>query len=81
MDTNANVELVHPLPAAAEDELGVEVHITMGVANTAAGSGLHEATCSASSIYIGLSSGVASKLQILQAGLLNSDASLRHRPQ
>ncbi len=40
-----NVELVHPLPAAAEDELGMEVHATMDVANTTAGSGLHEASC------------------------------------
>ncbi len=40
------MELVHPLPAAAEDELGVEVQTTMDVANTAAGSGLHDADCS-----------------------------------
>ena len=41
-----NVELVHPLPAAAEDELRVEVQTRIDAANTAAGSGLHEATCS-----------------------------------
>jgi len=40
-----NVELVHPLPAWAEDELGVEVQTTEYTANTAAGSGLHEASC------------------------------------
>jgi hypothetical protein len=41
----ANVELVHPLPAPAEDELGIYVQTTQDAANTAAGSGLHEATC------------------------------------
>ena len=39
------MELVHPLPAWAEDELGVEVQIMVDAANTAAGSGLHEASC------------------------------------
>jgi len=41
-----NVELVRPLPAIGEDELGVRVKTTTDAANTAAGSGLHEATCS-----------------------------------
>jgi hypothetical protein len=40
-----NVELVRPLPASGEDELGVKVQTTTDAANTAAGSGLHEATC------------------------------------
>jgi hypothetical protein len=40
-----NDEHVHPLTAAAEDELGVRVQITGDVANTAAGSGLHDADC------------------------------------
>lgn len=40
-----NVELVHPLPASAEDELGVDIQITEDAANKAAGSGLHEASC------------------------------------
>ena len=39
----ANVELVHPLPATAEDELGVDIQTTEDAANTAAGSGLHDA--------------------------------------
>jgi len=42
-----NGEHVHPLPAAAEDELGVGVQITVISANTAAGSGLHDADCCA----------------------------------
>ncbi len=41
-----NDEHVHPLPAAAEDELGVEVQTMIDVANTTAGSGLHDASCS-----------------------------------
>jgi hypothetical protein len=49
----ANGELVHPLPAAAEDELGVKVQTTIDVANTAAGSGLHEADCSHTEILWG----------------------------
>ncbi len=43
-----NGELVHPLPAWAEDELGVDNQTRNDAANTAAGSGLHEASCSAS---------------------------------
>jgi len=31
-----------------EDELGVDIQNTINVANTAAGSGLHDADCSAS---------------------------------
>jgi len=46
-----NVKLVHPLPAWAEDELGVKVQGRIDVANTTAGSGLHEATCWASGIH------------------------------
>ena len=38
---------MHPLPAAAEDEFGVKVQIREDSANTAAGSGLHDADCSA----------------------------------
>jgi len=34
---------VHPLPASGEDELGVMVQTTTTAANTAAGSGLHDA--------------------------------------
>ncbi len=37
---------MHPLPAAAEDELGVRVVITGNHRNSAAGSGLHDADCS-----------------------------------
>jgi hypothetical protein len=44
-----NVEHVHPLPATGEDAHGVWVQTTMDAANTAAGSGLHDASCSASS--------------------------------
>jgi len=40
-----NGEHVHPLPATAEDELGVVVQTTTTAANTAAGSGLHDADC------------------------------------
>ena len=40
-----NVELVRPLPAIGEDELGDRVQITTDATNTAAGSGLHVATC------------------------------------
>jgi hypothetical protein len=36
---------VHPLPASGEDKLEVSIHITTNAENTAAGSGLHEATC------------------------------------
>jgi len=43
----ANGEHVHPLPAIGEDELGVDIQTTIDVANTAAGSGLHDADCSA----------------------------------
>ncbi len=43
---------MHPLPAAAEDDLGVRVVITRNHRNSAAGSGLHDADCSAS-IFIG----------------------------
>jgi len=42
----ANGEHVHPLPATREDELGVNFQTTINVANTAAGSGLHDADCS-----------------------------------
>ena len=41
------MKLVHPLPAWAEDELGVKIQVTINAANTAAGSGLHDASCSA----------------------------------
>ena len=41
-----NGEHVHPLPARGEDELGVDIQTTINVANTAAGSGLHDADCS-----------------------------------
>jgi hypothetical protein len=47
-----NVELVHPLPASAEDELGVNIQNTQDAANTAAGSGLHEATCWSSCLIL-----------------------------
>jgi len=40
-----NGEHVHPLPARGEDELGVDIQTTIDVANTAAGSGLHDADC------------------------------------
>ncbi len=43
-----NGEHVHPLPATREDELGVVVQTTINSANTAAGSGLHDANCSPS---------------------------------
>ncbi len=43
-----NGEHVHPLPARGEDELGVNNQTTIEVANTAAGSGLHDADCSPS---------------------------------
>ena len=43
-----NVKHVHPLPAAVEDDAGKEVHTTEDAADTAAGSGLHDATCCAS---------------------------------
>lgn len=46
----ANVELVRPLPAIGEDELVVRVQTRTDDANTAAGSGLHEATCWPSAI-------------------------------
>jgi len=46
-----NVALVRPLPASGEDELGVMVQITEDASNTAAGSGLHEATCSPNLMY------------------------------
>jgi hypothetical protein len=39
-----NGKHVHPLPAWAEDELGANGHNTTDAANTAAGSGLHDAT-------------------------------------
>ncbi len=39
---------MHPLPARGEDELGVIFQTMINVANTAAGSGLHDADCSAS---------------------------------
>ena len=39
-------EHVHPLPARGEDELGVVIQTTINAANTAAGSGLHDASCS-----------------------------------
>jgi len=42
-----NGEHVHPLPAIGEDELGVMIQITINAANTAAGSGLHDADCCA----------------------------------
>jgi len=42
-----NGEHVHPLPARGEDELGVVVQTTTTAANIAAGSGLHDADCSA----------------------------------
>ncbi len=41
----ANGEHVHPLPAMGEDELGDVVQTTITAANTAAGSGLHDADC------------------------------------
>ena len=50
----ANVELVHPLPAAAEDELGVDIQTTINAANTTAGSGLHEASCSSDLSLVGV---------------------------
>jgi len=43
---SANGEHVHPLPAAAEDELGDKVQTTTISTNTAAGSGLHDADSS-----------------------------------
>ncbi len=43
---------MHPLPAIGEDELGVNIQTTINVANTAAGSGLHDADCSASFIML-----------------------------
>jgi hypothetical protein len=48
-----NGEHVHPLPARGEDELGEKVQITMISANTAAGSGLHDADCSPVFSYLG----------------------------
>jgi len=39
---------VHPLPATREDEHWVNDQTTINVANTAAGSGLHDADCWAS---------------------------------
>jgi len=55
----ANGEHVHPLPARGEDELGVDIQITINVANTAAGSGLHDADCSAYFVANGSPSGVS----------------------
>jgi len=43
-----NGEHVHPLPATREYELGVIFQNTINAANTAAGSGLHDADCWAS---------------------------------
>jgi len=40
-----NGEHVHPLPTTREDELGVNFQTTDDAANTAAGSGLHDADC------------------------------------
>ncbi len=37
---------MHPLPATREDKLGVNNQTTIDAANTAAGSGLHDADCS-----------------------------------
>ncbi len=48
----ANGEHVHPLPATAEDELGVIFRTTINVANTAAGSGLHDADCWLSGFHV-----------------------------
>jgi len=48
MNIQHNGEHVHPLPAAREDELGVVVQTTIDAANSAAGSGLHDADCSPS---------------------------------
>ena len=46
----AHGEHVHPLPAIGEDELGGDIQTTINAANTAAGSGLHDADCSHSII-------------------------------
>jgi len=42
---------VHPLPASGEDAHGVWGQTRIDVANTAAGSGLHDADCSVSCIF------------------------------
>jgi hypothetical protein len=41
-----NVERMHPLPAWAEGYYRVRVQTKIDAANTAAGSGLHDAACS-----------------------------------
>lgn len=48
----SNGEHVHPLPASGEDELGVDIQVTIDAASTAAGSGLHDADCWASDCVV-----------------------------
>jgi hypothetical protein len=69
-DSPLNVELVHPLPASAEGYYRDRVHTIKNVANTAAGSGLHEATCSARVFY---SSGVDWSNGTIQSNVSSSD--------
>jgi len=60
---------VHPLPARGETELGVKVQTTVDVANTAAGSGLHDADCS---LYTSLDEEGRSAMRRLLKGIADT---------
>mgnify|MGYP006902218786 CR=1 FL=1 len=76
-DVLANVELVRLLPAIGEDELGVRVQTKTDAANTAAGSGLHEATCWASSCFMPEDEGVDETLFHIFANINSCCFSIR----